>query len=129
VHGEAPRAHQRPHGRRAVTALAVRLRGLELAAEVRDDLSALRTRAHVAVTSTPSHQHGLPVETHAHAHTAEDEKPLFLRLHTQLLSQVDELDQSVWAVEHSDLGARHRLLDLTPPLVDHVRGESTRVRG
>jgi hypothetical protein len=49
--------------------------------------------------------------------------------HTQLLAQLDELDQRVRAVEHPDLGARHRLLDLAPPLVNQVRvAKSTRVR-
>ena len=63
----------------------------------------------------------LPVEPHPHPDTPQDEELLARGLYTQLLAQLDELDQGVGAVEHPDLGARHRLLDLTPPLVDKVR--------
>jgi hypothetical protein len=54
-------------------------------------------------------------------HAAQDEELLARGLHAQLLAQLDELDQRVRAIEHPDLGAGHRLLDLAPPLVNQVR--------
>src|SRR5690606_27468306 len=89
-----------------------------LAVEIRDDVTAMRARSHVTVTGTLPHEHRLPVKAHTHAHAAEDEEFLPLGRHTQLLAQLDELDQGVRAVEHPDLGAGYRLLDFPPPLVD-----------
>ncbi len=80
----------------------------------------MRARPHVTVKGTVSHEHRLPVKAHAHAHTAEDEELLALRRHAQLRAQLQQLDQRIRAIEHPDLGAGHRLLDLAPPLVDQV---------
>ncbi len=60
------------------------------------------------------------MEPHPHPDAPQDEKFLACGRHTQLLAQLDELDQRIRAIEHPDLGAGHRLLDLAPPLVDQV---------
>ncbi|MNN26003.1 hypothetical protein D3C81_1394970 [compost metagenome] len=60
------------------------------------------------------------MESHPHPHATQDEKLLAPRRHAQLLTQFQQLDQRVRAIEHPDLGTSHRLLDFAPPLVDQV---------
>ena len=125
--GQAPGTDQRPQRCGAMAALAAALFGFEfdrvdgLAVEVGDDVAAVRARRHVAVGRAPPGEDGLPVEPHPHPHAAQDEELLTLRRYTQLLAQLQQLDQRVRAVEHPDLGAGHRLLDFPPPLVDQMR--------
>ncbi|GBC59009.1 hypothetical protein PSNTI_45090 [Stutzerimonas stutzeri] len=124
--GQAPGTDQRPQRCTAVAALAAGLLGFQLdrvdrlAVEVGDDMPAIRTRRHVAVNRAPANEDRFPVEPHPHPHAAQDEELLALGRHAQLLAQLQQLDQCVRAVEHPDLGAGHRLLDLAPPLVDQV---------
>ena len=60
------------------------------------------------------------METHAHTHATENEELRTLRGYPQLLAQLDELDQSIRAVQYPHLGIGDGLLDLAPPLVDQV---------
>ena len=125
--GQAARADQCPQGRSAMAALPAGFLGFErdrvdrLAVEVGDDRAAVRARCHVAVAGAPRGENGLPVEAHPHPHAAQDEELLTRGLDTQLLTQLDELDERIRPVEHPHFGARYRLLDLAPPLVNQVR--------
>ncbi|SSW73808.1 hypothetical protein AVE30378_06155 [Achromobacter veterisilvae] len=124
--GQASRTDQRPQGRGAMAALPAVLLGFEcdrvdrLAVKVGDDSAAVRAGRHVTVAGAPPGEDRLPMEPHPHPYTTQNEKLLTRGLHPQLLAQLDELDQCVRAVEHPDLGARHRLLDLASPLVNQV---------
>ena len=125
--GQASRADQRPQGRGAMAALPAVLLGFEfdridrLAVEVGDDMAAVRAGCHVAVAGAPPGEDRPPVEAHPHPHAPQDEELLARGLHPQLLTQFDELDKRVGAVEYPNLGAGHRLLDLAPPLVNQMR--------
>ncbi len=91
-----------------------------LAAEIRDNLTAIRARPHVTLRGPTTREHGFPVKPQAHTHTPQDEELLSLGRHAQLLAQLEQLDQCIRAVEHPDFGTGHRLLDFSPPLVNQM---------
>ncbi|MPM64239.1 hypothetical protein SDC9_111125 [bioreactor metagenome] len=125
--GQCARTHQRPQRAAAAIALATELFRFQLlstdrlAVEVGDDLPAVRASPHVAVTGAPVREGGLPVEPHPHAHTPQYEKLLRWRRHAQLLTQFDQLEQCVRAVEHPDRRACDGFEDFPAPLVNKVR--------
>src|SRR3546814_6919410 len=77
-----------------------------LTIQIGDRCPAVRAGTNLAVKRSLAHKCRFPVKTHAHAHATNNEKLLAHRLRTQLLAQLNELEQGIRAVEHPYLGAR-----------------------
>ena len=89
-----------------------------------DGLQAVRAACHLhgmlAIARTPRHKRRDPVKAHAHAHTAQHEELGFVRFEAQSSPEHQQLAQGIWPIQDPDLGIRHRVQDLAPPLVDQV---------
>ena len=62
-----------------------------------------------------------PMETHAHAHAAQDKELRLAGFQSQARTQGQQLAQRVRAVEHPHACTGHGFQDLAPPLVNQVR--------
>src|SRR3546814_14437699 len=71
-----------------------------LTIQIGDRCPAVRAGTNLAVKRSLAHKCRFPVKTHAHAHATNNEKLLAHRLRTQLLAQLNELEQGIRAVEH-----------------------------
>ncbi|RMV98238.1 hypothetical protein ALP03_200299 [Pseudomonas amygdali pv. tabaci] len=99
------------------------LSGDQIAFLVLEQASTIWTRCQApstAGTSLPKGQ--TPVEPHSHPHAAENKELLTsVVCITQLITQLQQLDQGIRSVEHPDASVRDGFEDLAPPLVDQVR--------
>lgn len=120
--------HKRPEGSVAGSAVATAITALEfihgdqVAFQVLEDLATIWTcRQQLATCSTPLPAGEPPVETHPHPDAAENEKlrPAIVGL-PRLVTQLEQFDQRVRAVENPDAGTWRGFQDLAPPLVNQV---------
>ncbi|KPW47865.1 hypothetical protein ALO86_200151 [Pseudomonas syringae pv. berberidis] len=95
----------------------------QIAFMVLEQTSTIWTRCQAPSTAgTPLPKGQTPVESHPHPHAAENKELLTSVVGiTQLIAQLQQLDQGVWSVEHPDASVRDGFEDLAPPLVDQVR--------
>lgn len=120
--------HQRPQPLAAVTTVLPALIELDLldgpivALVIRELGETARTLRDCQAFYLFRKTDGFPVEAHTHTNPAEDEKLLSSIISAaQLLAQLQQLGESIGAVQNPDTGIRDGFKDLPTPFVDQVR--------